>query len=162
LFTYYVTRQCLLRNAWWPCIVTAVRAALVALIALVLAACSAPPPSVSIGLPSASGGGGPALEALDSSFPAAGICDRAAGTVATFELKFDTPIPRCLKVVATQRLEVIDSTGKSVAVAFHGVAYILQPGERRTFEPTFGSIWLPATTSSTRPRTAGMVVRRSG
>jgi len=119
-----------------------VRAALGALLAFVLAACSAPPPTVSIGLPSASGGAGLALEAPDSSFPAAGICDRAAGTVATFELKFDTPIPRCLQVVATQRLEVINSTGRSVAVAFHRVAYILQPGEQRTFEPTFGSIWL--------------------
>src|SRR5438309_3106302 len=114
------------------------KAAFGAFILLVLVACSAPSPSPSIGLPSASADRSQGLEAPDSSLPAAGICATFPGTVATFELNADTPNPRCGQVVGTQRLEVVNATSETVTVTFHGVAYVLKAGDRRTFQPTFG------------------------
>jgi len=128
-----------------------------AILVLVLTACAGPVPSASPGQPSetavalvsspAARSAPPAsqaLEAPDASFPTAGACpDLWPGSIATFQLNIDTPNPRCGVVRASQQLRVVNATGTTVTVTFHGVDYVLKPGGEQTFAPTFGAIWQP-------------------
>ena len=89
-------------------------------------------------------GGGPVLEAPDSMLPAAGICDDPQpGRIATFTIASDTPQPRCGKVLAEQRLRLVNGTSAPITVTFAGSDYLLEPSAERTFDLPFGGIWLP-------------------
>jgi hypothetical protein len=124
---------------------------------LVLTACAAPVPSASPGQASATAAAlasSPAeaatvqasqgLETPDSTSPAAGVCaSMGADSIVTFQLNVDTPNPRCGLVLAPQRLRVVNATGTTVTVTFHGVDYVLESGGEQTFAPTFGAIWQP-------------------
>ena len=108
-----------------------------AVLVAVLAGCASPVPSASLG-PSQ------ALETPDSTQPVAGICaDLTSGRIATFQLNIDTPGPRCGIVDASQSLRLVNATGRTVTVTFHGAAYVLRSGAQQTFSPTFGAIWQP-------------------
>jgi hypothetical protein len=66
-----------------------------------------------------------------------------ADSVVTFQLNVDTPNPRCGVVLAPQRLRVVNATGTTVTVTFHGIDYVLKSGGEQTFTPAFGTIWQP-------------------
>ena len=113
---------------------TKLRAVALGLVALVGVACSLEAP-------------GPGLQPLDSPdsmLPTAAVCrDALPGEEAIFQLKIDTPNPRCGKVTANQRLHVTNSTDSPVTVVLMGVDYEIAPGAGMTFAPTFGDIWEP-------------------
>ena len=82
--------------------------------------------------------------AADSDVPAAGLClDPQQGDIAAFQLSSDTPQPRCGKVLASQRLRVVNATSSMITVTYDGIDYALQPGADHTFEAPFGLIWQP-------------------
>jgi hypothetical protein len=83
------------------------------------------------------------LAAPDAFQPAAGICGAPSGDIATVTLNLDTPDPRCLKVLATQRLRLVNATPSSVTFTFDGSDYELEPGAEQTIDKRFGAIWQP-------------------
>jgi hypothetical protein len=128
-----------------------------AIFVLALTACAGPVPSASPGQPSetaAAVASSPAqtatapasqgLETPNATSPTAGICaDMRTGSIVAFQLNVDTPNPRCGMVLGAQQLHVVNATGTTVTVTFHGVDYVLKPGGEQTFAPEFGSIWQP-------------------
>jgi hypothetical protein len=119
-------------------------AASLGFVALMLTACAPESPTVSASADALwSGTPFAGLETPYASFPAAGICDQQPGSVATFTLENDVPSPRCGRVLADQRLRVVNATSTTVIVTFHGTQYRFDPGAVLTFTTTFGSIWEP-------------------
>jgi hypothetical protein len=49
----------------------------------------------------------------------------------------------CGQVLPAQQLRVVNGTGTTVTVKFHGVRYVLPPGAAGTFAPALGTIWEP-------------------
>lgn len=106
------------------------RGAALALTALALSACLI------------HGGVTHALAPPDATQPAAGIClDPQPGGMATFTLAIDTPQPRCGKVLAAQRLRLINATSSSITVTVDISEYQLAAGAAQTFDPAFGVMW---------------------
>jgi len=84
------------------------------------------------------------LEPAASFGPVAGICGGPIyGLLATFSIGIDTPIPRCGQVYPNQRLDIKNETSWILTVTFHGLTRVLKPGEKTTFDETFGSAWAP-------------------
>jgi hypothetical protein len=75
--------------------------------------------------------------------PAAGICGKAEGDLATMTLLPGIPDPRCLIVSANQRLRVINRTEGTVEISLAGVAQTLEPDGSFTFTAEFGELLQP-------------------
>ena len=83
------------------------------------------------------------LKSPDSNQPASGICDPVAGDVVTVNINTDVPSPRCVKVTAHQRLQVINATEGSVEVQLAQFTVQLQPGQAQLFAASFASYLAP-------------------
>jgi hypothetical protein len=55
----------------------------------------------------------------------------------------DIPSPRCVKVTATQRLRLRNSTGESVTVTFAGSSTTLASGQTHLYDQAFGDYLAP-------------------
>lgn len=73
-------------------------------------------------------------ERASSSSPSVGVCGRAHGRVASFDLLPDTPGPKCLVVGPGQRLRFVNETGRfgaspqPVRLDFAGFRATIPPG----------------------------------
>jgi len=70
--------------------------------------------------------------------PAAGICASFEGNLVTVTLNPDIPDPRCSKVKANQKLEVINHTPNTLQVSIGDFHASLDPGGEVLFDTPFG------------------------
>lgn len=75
--------------------------------------------------------------------PAAGICGKAEGDLATMTLLPGIPDPRCLIVHANQKLRVINRTEGTVKISLAGVTQTLEPDGSFTFIAKFSELLQP-------------------
>lgn len=73
--------------------------------------------------------------------PTAGICADANkdDVIVKIIINPDTPLPRCSKVLATQRLQVINRTSTTVEVQLAQFDAQVAPGATHTFDAMFGT-----------------------
>jgi hypothetical protein len=83
------------------------------------------------------------LKPPDSDQPASGICDPAAGDIVTVNINVDVPSPRCVKVTAHQRLQVVNVTEGPVQVQLAQFDAQLQPEQAQLFDAPFESYLAP-------------------
>jgi hypothetical protein len=70
--------------------------------------------------------------------PAAGICASIEGEMVVVTLNPDIPDPRCSKVKANQKLEVINQTQNTLEVSIGNFHTSLEPGAEVVFDTPFG------------------------
>ena len=76
--------------------------------------------------------------------PTAGICAEAPGeSVVSVEIFPDIPTPRCLRVSADQKLQVINGTDSPLQVSLGAVNRDIQPGAEATLDLAFGEYLAP-------------------
>jgi hypothetical protein len=82
------------------------------------------------------------LKAADSQAPAAGICQDAIGATARVVLSVDGPSPRCIKVTATQKLEIYNESESEVRIWYNTLPELAVIAPRNTFVDTkkFGDV----------------------
>jgi hypothetical protein len=85
----------------------------------------------------------PRLQPPDATSPAAGICARAQGAVAMVRINVDTPSPRCKVVRPKQRLEVVNTLGRSTIVRLARFTVRLAPRQALTIDQPFGTYLAP-------------------
>lgn len=56
------------------------------------------------------------VASTDQQHPSAPLCGIGEGEIASITINMDTPVPRCIRVTATQRLQVINRTSTQVAL----------------------------------------------
>jgi hypothetical protein len=83
------------------------------------------------------------LKPPDADQPAAGICDPSAGEVVTVSISTDGPSPRCVKVIGSQRLQVVNATAAAVQVQLAQFNIQLQPEQAQLFDAPSGSYLAP-------------------
>jgi hypothetical protein len=79
------------------------------------------------------------LNPPDAEQPASGICDLANGDVVTININAAVPYPRCMKVLGSQRLQVVNATNGPVQVQLAHFNVQLQPDQAQLFDATLGS-----------------------
>lgn len=99
-----------------------------------------PSPVAATGSPAT---GQPELKPPDAEAPAAGICAESSGDVATITINPDVPDPRCLKVVATQRIKIVNGTEESIEIELGRFDASLEPGEEELFDAPVGDYLAP-------------------
>lgn len=86
------------------------------------------------------------LEAADSRFPGAGVCDQASGDIGTVQVgtRDLVSIPRCLILRGDQRLSVTNVSDRPLNVTL-GSFYsaTVGPGETHTFDTPMGTHLAP-------------------
>ncbi len=75
--------------------------------------------------------------------PAAGICASFDGTIVKVSLNPDIPDPRCMKVSADQKLNIINNTQNTLEVTIGRFTASLEPGKETTFDTPFGEYLQP-------------------
>jgi hypothetical protein len=70
--------------------------------------------------------------------PTAPICAEPHDPVVTITINVDVPAPRCTKVTAEQRLEVINRRDDTVGIELGPFKAQLAPGEAHTIDVPFG------------------------
>ncbi len=75
--------------------------------------------------------------------PAAGICASFDGTIVKVSLNPDIPDPRCVKVSADQKLNIINNTQNTLGVTIGRFTASLEPGKETTFDTPFGEYLQP-------------------
>ena len=75
--------------------------------------------------------------------PAAGICASTDGESVVITLNPELPDPRCSKVLANQKLTVINNTQSDLLVAIGSFEENLAPGGRFTIDKPFGEYLAP-------------------
>lgn len=85
----------------------------------------------------------PRLKAPDAPSPAAGICARAVGAVAMFQINVDAPSPRCEVVKLAQRLQVVNKMDRPVRVRLAHISVRLGPQQDLTIDQPFGTYLAP-------------------
>lgn len=78
-----------------------------------------------------------------ASEPAAGICAEAAGAEVVMRLEPGIPDPRCMIVVPSQTLRVVNLTGAAVTVSLGDETYPLEADGEVVFETPFGQALMP-------------------
>lgn len=78
-----------------------------------------------------------------SQLPAVGICASFEGEMVTVTINADIPDPRCAKVNAEQKLEVVNNTQNDLAVTLGSFTLDLVPGDRKSFDLPFGQFLQP-------------------
>jgi hypothetical protein len=86
----------------------------------------------------------PALATPYADSPAAGICAEAPGeAVISVEIFPDIPSPRCLKVSADQKLQVINRTDSALQLSLGRLEQKLQPQAETVLDAPFGDYLAP-------------------
>jgi hypothetical protein len=86
----------------------------------------------------------PALATPYADSPAAGICAEAPGeAVISVEIFPDIPSPRCLKVTADQKLQVINRTDSALQLSLGRLEQKLQPQAETVLDAPFGDYLAP-------------------
>ncbi|MEX2100683.1 MAG: peptidoglycan-binding protein [Acidimicrobiia bacterium] len=85
----------------------------------------------------------PAPAPAESMAPAAGVCADAIGPTATFVVRENAPAPRCLRVEATQRLELVNAAFTPITVDIGVVSTVVPMGGSVTVAPEFGTLLEP-------------------
>jgi len=75
--------------------------------------------------------------------PAAGICASYDGTIVRVSVNADIPDPRCIKVSADQKLNIINHTQNTLEVTLGRFTASLEPGKETTFDTPFGEYLQP-------------------
>jgi hypothetical protein len=78
------------------------------------------------------------LKPPDSEFPAAGTCGGVPGPVTEAEMRDDVPAPRCLQVLADQKLRLTNGLGVPITVDFADFHTVIQPGQAYLFDRPVG------------------------
>ncbi len=79
------------------------------------------------------------LKPSDSDLPAAGICTEAIGDTAKVTINIDTPVPRCIKVLPSQKLEIINNSDQTISISLANYSAVIEPGKTYTLDKSFGT-----------------------
>lgn len=86
----------------------------------------------------------PVLATPYAASPAAGICAEAPSeTLVSVEIFPDIPSPRCLKVNASQKLQVFNRTDSTLQLSLGHLEHTLPPQEETILEEPFGDYLAP-------------------
>ncbi len=86
----------------------------------------------------------PALATPYADSPAAGICAETPGeATVSVEIFPDSPSPRCLKVNASQKLQVVNRSGVTIQLSLGRLERTLQPQAETILDAPFGDYLAP-------------------
>src|SRR3990167_677596 len=84
------------------------------------------------------------LKEPDSQTPATGVCSEPADTdLVSVSVNVDTSNPRCIKVFAYQKLQVVNNTDQTIIVSIGDMSMAILPKEEYNFDINFGLFLSP-------------------